>query len=219
MSPAKTARILLVDDHQMIREWLGEFLGRQPDLTVCGEAASARDAMQVARETKPDAAIVDLTLKDSQGMDLIRDLRREFPALRILVLSMHEEALYAERALQAGAHGYVAKQEATQSVLTALRRVLSGTTYISDQLAAQIARGVAAGNRMGDIAAQLSDQELAVFRCFGRGCTTQETARQLGITSKTVETYRIRIKQKLQLHSTAQLIKRAVLWVQEQGED
>jgi DNA-binding NarL/FixJ family response regulator len=218
MATKATARILIVDDHPMIRELLGEYIRQQPDLTVCGEAASAAEALQVARQTKPDAAIVDLTLKDSSGMDLIRELRAQFPALRILVLSMHEEALYAERALHAGAHGYVAKQEATQSILAALRRVLNGETYVSDRLAAQLLRGVAAGQLAGGAEQTLSDQELAVFRLIGQGWNTRQIAEKLNLSAKTVESYRARIKQKLQLQTAGQLMQRAVLWVQEQGK-
>ncbi len=215
-NPTKT-RVLIVDDHPMIRERLGEFIGRQSDLTVCGEAGSAAEALAVARRAKPDVAIVDLTLKDSNGFDLIATLRAQLPAVRMLVLSMHDETLYAERVLRAGAHGYVTKQEATQSVITALRQVLRGEIYLSDRLATQLLCRVVGGPTCSrDPAVVLTNRELLVFRAIGEGRGTREIAERLNLSIKTVESYRQRIKIKLQIATAPQLIQQAVLWVQQQ---
>jgi DNA-binding NarL/FixJ family response regulator len=216
MSPTKKAQVLIVDDHPMIRERLSEFIRRQPDLDVCGDAATATEALAIARRTQPDVAIVDLSLHDSSGLDLIHQLRAELPAVRVLVLSMHDESLYAERVLHAGAQGYVTKQEATQSVIAALRRVLSGEVYLSDRMTAQLLQGLTATPTGGAaLVRSLTDRELEVFRLIGHGLGTRQIAEKLDVGVKTIESYRDRIKRKLRIASGAQLVQQAVVWVQQ----
>jgi DNA-binding NarL/FixJ family response regulator len=208
-------RILLVDDHPLIREGLAEVLGREADLVVCGEAASHAEALEMIPEVMPDLAIVDLALRDSHGLELIKDIRARFPRLRVLVVSMHDEELHAERALRAGASGYLTKQEATNRVVQAVRKVLAGEIYLSEQAAARVAAGVAGRSRVPySSAAGLCDRELEVFELIGQGFTTQQIAQQLHIGVSTVETYRARIKDKLDLKNAAELLQRAIRWNQ-----
>ncbi len=210
---ANRTRILLVDDHPMIRERLNELIQREPDLEVCGEAESRAQALEAVVLRRPDLVIVDLTLKDSHGLDLIKDLQRLNPKLPILVVSMQEESLYAERALRAGARGYITKQEASRKVMVAIRRVLAGDLYFSEQLAAQMATK-ALGRPRGGIQADelLADRELQVFELVGQGFGTRQIAQKLGLDIKTIETYRARIKEKLNLKDASELLQKAIAW-------
>ncbi len=209
----KRARIMLVDDHPMVRERLAEVINREADLTVCGEAEERHEAVAAIPATRPDLVIVDLTLKDSDGLELIKDIRTRWPKLRMLVLSMHDESLYAERVLRAGAHGYITKQEATRNILLAVRRVLSGNLYLKEGIATSLlSRLTARGGVAATPAERLADRELQVFELTGRGLNTCEIAARLHIAVKTVETYRSRIKEKLQLKDSSQLLQRAIAW-------
>ncbi len=208
-----TVRIVIVDDHPMVRERLAEVINRESDMKVCGEAEDRPNALEVIGRQLPDLAIVDLTLKRSNGLDLIKDLRAMHPGLRILVVSMQEENLYAERVIRAGAHGYITKQEATRKILEAIRMVLAGKVYLSDALSADIlSRMVGKSKAPGSSFELLTDRELQVFDLVGQGFGTRQIAEQLGLDVKTVETYRARIKDKLELKDASELLRKAIAW-------
>jgi DNA-binding NarL/FixJ family response regulator len=213
-SARKRARILLVDDHPLVRERLAEIINREPDLMVCGEAEDRHEAIAAVAAQKPDLAIIDLTLKNSDGLELIKDIRSRWPKVQMLIVSMHDESLYAERVIRAGAQGYVTKQEATRKILLAIRRVLSGSIYLNEKVAAHIIGRLTA--RSCAVAAtpaeQLADRELQVFDLTGRGLNTAEIATRLHIAVKTVETYRARIKDKLKLKDSSELLQCAISW-------
>jgi DNA-binding NarL/FixJ family response regulator len=210
--PKKT--VFLVDDHPLVREWLTNLIHQQPDLKVCGEAETGRQARQAIVALKPDVAIVDIALKDSSGIELIKDLKQSSPALAVLVLSMYEESHYAERALRAGARGYIMKRETTRKVITAIRQVLQGKLYVSESLAAAMAAQFVAGKALATSSpvGQLSDRELEVFELLGDGRGTRQIAEALGVSIKTVQAYCARIKEKLNLASATELVREAVRW-------
>src|SRR5579871_5264530 len=186
MPEPKRSRILVVDDHPMVREWVSQMINRESDLTVCGEAADAAGALATIDTLKPDMAIVDLTMKDSRGTELVREIATRFPKLPVLVLSMHDESLYAERAMRAGAKGYIAKQEAGDKIRSAIRAVLGGQVYLSEAVASKIIREAVA-DRSGTNAAsvdRLSEQQLTVMRMIGRGLTTNQIAEELQLSVK-----------------------------------
>lgn len=207
-------RIFLVDDHPLVREWLTNLIHQQPDLAVCGEAESAQQALPAINALQPDVAIVDLSLKDSSGLELIKDLRRTCPRVSVLVLSMHEETHYAERALRAGALGYVMKRESTAKVIAAIRQVLRGELYVNERVAAALAAQIV--GRKPPAAAtpveHLSDRELEVFELLGQGRGTRQIAETLRVSIKTVQAFNARIKEKLNLRSAAELVREAVRW-------
>ena len=218
---AETAklRILLVDDHPMVRERLAAAIHEQPDLAVCGEAEDRFTALEMIEATAPHLAIVDLTLKQSHGLELIKDVRNRYPELAILVVSMHDELLHAERVIRAGARGYITKQEATEKIMVAIRTVLAGDVYMSEKMAARIATG-AVGSRKGAHTlpvARLSDRELRVFEMLGQGHNTRQIADDLHLDMRTIETYRARIKEKLDLKDANELLQHAILWMQAGG--
>src|SRR5687767_3863234 len=192
-------KVLLVDDHPIVRERLGELIAHEEDLEVCGEAEDARGALQAAEASKPDIAIVDISLKDSYGIELIKDLKERHPDLPVLVVSMHEESMYAERALRAGAKGYLNKQEATKKVIPAIRQVLAGQVFVSDAMAAgllqKVATGRASATQGGKPIDVLTDRELEIFQLLGEGKSAREIGKTLKISVKTVEAHREHIKQ------------------------
>jgi DNA-binding NarL/FixJ family response regulator len=210
------ARIMIVDDHPMIRERLSELIQRERDLVVCGEAEDCHTALTAIEQLKPDLVIVDLTLRDSHGMDLIKDLRVRHPDLKILVVSMHDESLHAERVVRAGARGYITKQEATKKVLLAIRTVLEGKIYLSDQAALRLASKVVGHPRLqaGSSIDLLTDRELRVFELIGQGQGTRQIAQAMRLHMPTIETYRARIKEKLHLKDADELRQHAIRWVQ-----
>jgi DNA-binding NarL/FixJ family response regulator len=210
-------RVLIVDDHPLVREWLTTLINQQSDLVVCAEAATARDAIQAVSASKPEAAVVDISLKDYSGIELIKDLKRDSPNLIVLVLSMHDESVYAERALRAGAKGYIMKRETTRKVIDALRRVLAGRFYISETVAETITAQFAAGQPQlfRSPVERLSDRELAVFELLGDGRGTRQISESLRISSKTVQAYYARIKEKLNLSTAVDLFKEAIRHKQE----
>ena len=204
-------RIFLVDDHPVLRDGLRRLLEAEPDLHVCGEAENARKAYDRIESTTPELALVDISLPGSNGIELIKGLKARFPALRILVLSMHDEALYAERALRAGAKGYVMKQAPTENLLTAVRSVLKDEIYVSPSLSHQfLGAFITQKSNLGPSLKKLSDREFEIVRLIGRGFTTGEVARELGISGKTVETHRGNIRRKLNLHSGPELVRFAL---------
>jgi DNA-binding NarL/FixJ family response regulator len=209
-------KIFLVDDHPLVREWLTNLLHQQADLIICGEADDAAAALAAISTTKPDLAIVDISLKHSSGLELIKDLKAQNPALPVLVLSMHDESLYAERVLRAGAHGYINKSETAQKVVEAIRRVLNGKLYISEKVAEIMTTRAIAGRNTTSVslAELLSDRELEVFQKLGNGIGTRQIATDLSVSIKTVEVYCARIKEKLNLTSATSLLREAVRWVE-----
>jgi len=213
-------RILLVDDHPLVREWLTTLINQQADLTVCGEAEDAPHALQAIELLRPDAAVIDITLASGSGIELIKDIRHSTPDVAIVVLSMHDEALYAERALRAGARGYVTKRQTTKKVVAAIRTVLEGGVFVSETFAASMAEKLVAGRRSSGETpvADLSDRELEVFEMLARGMETRHIAESLKISMKTVQVYCARIKEKLGLRTANELLREAVRWLESQHQ-
>ncbi len=201
--------VYIVDDHPIFRQGLNQLINAEPDLVVCGEAATVADAMQSLDSVQPDVVIVDLSLADGDGLELVKKIRNEAWHLPVLVLSMHDENLYAERLLSAGANGYIMKQAGADQLLTALRCVLVGRVYLSEQLGASMIDRLAGneGKQNANPIERLSDRELQVLNLIGRGKTTREVADQLNLSVKTVESHRQRIKKKLDLQTSAQLVQ------------
>lgn len=209
-------RILLVDDHRIVLDGYKLMLDAAPDLAVCGLATSVPEALTVVERERPDLVVTDLTMAGRGGLDLIKDLLTLHPDLRILVCSMHDEALYAERVLRAGAKGYVMKDADGPTFLGAIRRVLDGQLYMSEKLAARVLEAFAgAHQREGhSLLEKLSDRELEVFRLFGEGKTAKEIAAQLNLSPKTVSVHRDHIREKLEFHTSAEMIRQAVRYVE-----
>lgn len=207
-------RILVVDDHPIVRQGLALLINREEDLLVCGEAEDAMGAMHVLASAKPDVLIVDLSLNGPDGLDLLKSIRTTHPTLPVLILSMHDESIYAERALRAGANGYIMKQVATEKVLVAVRRILSGEIYVSDRVANRMLKHYITGaSTLGNSSiADLSDRELEVFRLIGEGHGTRQIAEELHLSVKTVESYQAHIKDKLSLRSARELMQHAIRW-------
>ena len=212
-------RIVIVEDHPVFRTGLRELIETEKDLQVCGEADTINNALKVIEETQPDLVIVDITLKGRNGIELIKELHRDAPLLPVLVLSMHDESLYAERAFRAGASGYIMKQETSESIIKAIRMVQGGQKYASKQFLANVLNKFL-GHSPEDTRStidRLTHRELDVFRLLGKGMTTKDIAAQLDLSAKTIGTYRERIKVKLDLQNASDLIHSAVRWL-EKGE-
>lgn len=210
----RKSRVFVVDDHPIVRQGLAMLLNREPDLVVCGEAENAETAMEAMLASNPDILVLDISLNGPDGLDLLKSVRSRYPDLPVLVLSMHDESIYAERALRAGARGYIMKQEATDKVLVALRRILGHDIYISDRIANRMLQHYIGNSEAGEHSsiAELSDRELEVFRLIGEGHSTRQIAEQLHISVKTVESYQAHIKEKLSLHSGRELVQHAIQW-------
>jgi DNA-binding NarL/FixJ family response regulator len=219
MSAAKSkrhaSRVLIVDDHPITRDGLVHLIDREPDLVVAWQAENAAQALQTAVAEQPDLALVDITLPDKGGIDLIKDLKAVRPEMKVLVISMHDESLYAERALRAGARGYITKQEGGAKLMQAIRQVLGGQIYVSEKTSARIVEifsgQLASGGERSPIA-QLSDREFEIFQLIGQGLATQEIGDRVSISPKTVEAHRLNIKNKLGLGAAAELIAYAARW-------
>lgn len=211
-APKKT--VLIVDDHPLLRQGLAMLINQQKDMRVCGEAEEARTAMQSIAQKRPDIVILDLTLKGPDGLELLKTIRASDPDLPVLILSMHDESIYAERALRARANGYIMKQEATEKVLVAMRRILDGDVYLSDSMSRKMLQQYIDGSPslLESRIASLSDRELEVFCRIGEGRATREIAEDLHLSVKTVETYQAHIKEKLGLRSGRELIQHAIQW-------
>jgi DNA-binding NarL/FixJ family response regulator len=206
-------RILVVDDHPLVREWLTNLIDQTPDLTVCGEAGDAKAALEAISRTRPDLAIIDLSLGGESGIDLIRAIREQFPSVTMVVLSMHDERVYGERSIRAGARGYIMKRESSTKVVEAIQQVLQGNTYLSKELTELFAqRFVSGSGSIGSPMSLLSARELEVFQLIGRGYETREIATSLQVNIKTIQTYCTRIKEKLKLSSGAELLREAMRW-------
>jgi DNA-binding NarL/FixJ family response regulator len=208
-------QVLLVEDHPMFRERLASVISKRGDMTVCGEANNAKDAAALVESLHPDIAIVDITLRESNGLDLLKDLKVRGFSLPVLVLSMHDETLYAERALRAGARGYITKNEAAAEVMAAIEQVLKGEVYLSDEMTARMLGRIGTKAAFPSNISVLTDRELDVFQRIGRGQTVREIASALRLGLTTVETYRARIKEKLGIKSGTELQHRAIQWVDE----
>jgi DNA-binding NarL/FixJ family response regulator len=207
-------RVFIVDDHPLVREWLGSLVAREQDLEICGASGDAGEALAAMAKASPDVAVIDLSLNRSSGLNLIKDIRLQYPGVQVLVLSMHEEISYPERAFRAGARGYVLKRESGSCVVAAIRTVLAGQFYASQSLAAELAGRLAgASERSSDSPEDvLSDRELEVFELRGGGIPTKAIAEHLHVSVKTVESYDARIKQKLGLQNAGELLREAVRW-------
>lgn len=206
--------VFVVDDHPIVRQGLALLINQETDLTVCGEAEEMHSALSAVQAVRPDILIVDISLNGPDGLELLKNIRLGAPRLPVLILSMHDESIYAERALRAGANGYIMKQEATEKVLVALRRILSGEIYVSDRIANSMLRHYVRGVNPSEHSSisDLTDRELEVFRLIGEGHGTRQIAETLHLSVKTVESYQAHIKEKLSLRSARELVQHAVQW-------
>ena len=213
---ADKSRIFIVDDHTMFREGLRQLIEHDPGLTVCGDAADAASAIEGIRQSNPDVVIVDITLAGSSGLDLVKNLRNDHEDLPVLVVSMHEESLYAERALRAGAMGYVMKNEPAKTVTAAIHSVLRGEMYLSRKMSSSVISKFMRGETEESMSPLeiLSDRELEVFRMLGQGKGTRQIAQDLELTIPTIQSFRNRIKEKLHLKTAPELVLHAINWVQ-----
>ncbi len=215
----KPKQLLIVDDHPMMRDGLAALIGAQPDLAVCAQVADAREAMQAIETLRPDLVLMDISLPGKSGLEAIKDLQALAPGLAVLVLSMHDESLYAERVLRAGARGYVMKQEGGKRIMEAIRAVLAGKVAVSEKMSARIMDAFTGHRAQRDTTpvTGLSDREFEVFQLVGRGRSTKEIAEQLHLSPKTVEVHRVNIKAKLKLATSPELVHYAVRWVESQS--
>ena len=206
--------VFIVDDHPLVREGLTNLINGQSDLTVCGEAKNSGEAIDGIAEERPDVAIIDISLTNESGLELIKNLVKQFPQVAVVVLSMHDEALYAERALRAGARGYVMKHETSKSVLASIRRVLGGDIYVSERIVNRMALRLSSARRplASSPVERLSDRELEIFQLLGQGRTPSEIARDLNLSLKTVQAYCARAKEKFGVTSLTELLRAAIRW-------
>jgi DNA-binding NarL/FixJ family response regulator len=214
LSQAKKCRVLLVDDHPIIRQGLALLIDREADLCVCGEADGAHSAFHAITTLRPDIVVLDISLSGPDGLDVLKEIRMKSSSVPVLILSMHDESIYAERAMRAGANGYIMKQEATEKVLVAIRRILQGEVYLSDRLTntmlQQYVRGAAPAKKSPLVS--LTDRELEVFRLIGEGHATRQIADELHLSVKTIESYQAHIKEKLALRNARELVQHAIEW-------
>jgi DNA-binding NarL/FixJ family response regulator len=217
--PSEKKTILIVDDHPMMREGLVQLIGHESDLETCGEAGNALDALEKINRLKPDLVLTDITLPGKSGIELIKDVRAILPGALILVISMHDEALYVERVLRAGGRGYIMKQEGGQKIIEAIRQVLGGKIYVSEKMSARILE-IFSGTGADAAAApveQLTDREFEVFQLIGKGLSTVQMAQHLHVSPKTIEAHRANIKTKLQINTAPELLRYAVRWIESQA--
>lgn len=212
-------RVILVDDHPIMRHGLAQLIRAEEGLNVIGEAGNAREGLEVVGKLKPDLAVIDLTLPDKNGLELVKDIRAMHPATQCLVLSMHDETMYGERALRAGARGYVMKEEAADQLVTAIHKVLGGGLYVSESLNARMLEQVTGAARSKAAGMDsLTDRELEILTMIGKGVATKLIAAQLSISARTVEAHRAHIKEKLSMTDGAALVRYAVQWVESQAK-
>lgn len=209
----RAAQVLIVDDHPVVREGLAARIARESDLEFGGEAADPAMALKLVASIGPDVVVVDISLKSGSGIDLIKRIREQYPTVRMLAWSIHTDSLYAERALRAGAMGFINKEHATDNIIDAIRQVLAGKIYLSGQMAERILHRAVNGSSKGPSVESLSDRELEAFQLIGQGLDTHQAAERMHCSPKTVETYRARIKEKLNLESGHKLMQTAVQWV------
>ncbi len=215
---APKTRLLILDDHPMMREGLAQLINNEPDLTVCGEAGTGTECVEMVGKLKPDLLLADISLPDKSGIEVIKDSLALHPDVPVLVISMHDETLYAERILRAGARGYIMKQEGGQKLMAAIRKVLSGEIYVSEKISAKILESFSGRSEQVTHRPMesLSDREFEVLQLLGHGKGTSEIARQLNLSAKTVEAHRANIKRKLELKTGPELVRYAVRWVETQ---
>jgi DNA-binding NarL/FixJ family response regulator len=211
---AKKCRVLLVDDHPIVRQGLGLLIDREADLSVCGEADGAHTAFHAIATLRPDIVVLDISLSGPDGLDVLKEIRMKTASLPVLILSMHDESIYAERAMRAGANGYIMKQEATEKVLVAIRRILQGEVYLSDRLTNTMLQHYVRGSSPTKKSplVNLTDRELEVFRLIGEGHSTRQIADELHLSVKTIESYQAHIKEKLALRNARELVQHAIEW-------
>lgn len=213
MNTAEKTKIFIVDDHPIVREGLAQLINQEEDLTVAGEAEDATETLKSIAKLKPDLAIVDISLKGSSGIELTKNILSKYPSMLVLIMSMYDESLHVERAFRAGAKGYLTKQEATDHVVTAIRKVLGGDIYVSDKWRDRLAhKFIRGGTAKGSSAGVLSDRELEVLQLIGQGYATQKIASELHVSGKTIESHYANIKDKLDLKNSHELIQYAVKW-------
>ncbi len=217
--PSEKKQIFIVDDHAMFREGLRQLIDREADLAVCGDAADATEALEKINQSEPDLVVVDISLSGKSGIDLIKSIKEKHEDLPVLVVSMHEESLYAERALRAGAMGYVMKQEPAKVVKSAIRKLLAGDMHLSERMASGVISKFIRGNDElpPSPLEKLSDRELEVFRMLGQGKGVRQIAEELGLTIPTINSFRNRIKEKLQLNSSTEVMLHAIHWSREES--
>lgn len=217
-APARR-RILIVDDHPFMRAGLAQLIDKQPDLQVCGEAGEPAEALRKLGQTPVDLVLTDITMPGRSGIEFIKDVQAIHPKLAMLVVSMHDEVIYAERVIRAGARGYIMKEAGGENLLFAIRQVLSGQVYVSPRVSAKILDDLSSGKPRGSSSPieKLSDREFEIFQLVGHGKTTREIAQQLGLSPKTVDVHRANIKEKLNLKDATALVRHAVRWVETQG--
>ena len=215
LSPlTKKHKVLLVDDHPVVRQGLALLVGREPDLLVCGEADGARSAFQAIETLQPDIVVLDISLAGPDGLDVLKEIRMRSGNLPVLILSMHDESIYAERALRAGANGYIMKQEATEKVLIAIRKILKGDVYLSERLTSAMLNQFVHGSDTikSSPIVSLTDRELEIFRLIGEGHSTRQIADELHLSVKTIESHQAHIKEKLALRNARELVQHAIEW-------
>jgi DNA-binding NarL/FixJ family response regulator len=212
MEKKNRSRVFIVDDHPVVRDGLKNLIEQEEDLVVCGEAADAATALKTIPQTSPDVALVDLSLEHSTGLELVKDLRNQYPELPVIVLSMHDELVYGERSVRSGARGYLMKGESSQRVVSAIRSVLEGEVFLSDRLMAQIASRLSHAKTTRPAIERLSDRELEVFQMLGQGTSTTAIAEKLSLSVKTVQMYVARAKEKFGVTSARELMREAVRW-------
>jgi DNA-binding NarL/FixJ family response regulator len=217
-SPSKTvarkSRVFIVDDHPLVREGLTNLINGQDDLTVCGEAKDSAQAINGVGKARPNIALIDISLENESGLELVKQLKTQFPQVALIILSMHDEALYAERALRAGAQGYVMKHETSKSVLASIRQVLGGGVYVSERIVKRMALKLTSSRKpiISSPVERLSDRELEIFRLLGQGRTTSQIAADLNLSLKTVQAYCARAKEKFGVASLTELLHAAIRW-------
>lgn len=219
--PNRKIKVFVVDDHPLMRDGIALLISSEADLLVCGTADNASEALKQIRATEPDLMIVDLSLKDGLSLDLIKSVKERHPQVRMLVVSAYDENLYAERALKSGAAGYVSKQECESTLLTAIRTVLAGRRYVSEQILQRFVNQAIGGteSESGDPVERLSNRELEIFRLIGQGVTPADIARQLHISPHTIDSHREKIRHKLNLENGRELMQRAMRWVLENDRE
>jgi DNA-binding NarL/FixJ family response regulator len=217
---ASRHRIMIVDDHPMMRAGLAQLIGNQPELDICGEAANPAEALERVTRLKPDLLLADITMPGRGGVEFVKDLLALLPELRVLVVSMHDENIYAERVLRAGARGYIMKEAGSENLLVAIRQVLNGLVYVSPMISARILGNLSTRKPRASSSPieKLSDREFEVFQLIGEGKSTADIARQLHLSSKTVDVHRSHIKEKLDLKDATALVHQAIRWVEAQNK-
>jgi len=216
MSEEKKIRVMIVDDHPIMRHGLVQLIDAQPELEVCSLAGTAAEALAAISAAQPELALVDISLPDRNGLELLKDIHAQYPKVKVLIVSMHDESLYAERALRAGARGYIMKEEAANKLIEAIRTVLDGHIYVSGEMSARIIEMISgnSGDPQAAPLSRLSDRELEVFEEIGRGKATREMAEMMGISARTIDAHRAHIKKKLGLKDGSELVRYAVRWVE-----